>query len=297
MMISTPSQENRGAAGLHIAAVWLLAACMAQLHAQAPPAPHIVIGSASLDALEKKLTAQLVTSDKTQAVNAPLSPEIKNHRTLMFHRDAASLGEIHEGFSDFGVVRSGSGSVRFGGTLVNRTVPTPGEPRGTGLEGAKTARFSEGDLVYVPAGMPHQFVPDPGKHLTVMLFKPVGMGPQDLPSQLISFSAAQLNALDKELATKLDETRGANTSLVANGDAATEMALVRSGSGAVILGGKVVNGKVREPGEVFGPSIEGGTRHTIAAGDVVYIPDNTAHLFVPDPGQPLSVLLFRFPSK
>jgi uncharacterized RmlC-like cupin family protein len=319
MMISTPSQENRGAAGLHIAAVWLLAACMAQLHAQAPPAPHIVIGSASLDALEKKLTAQLVTSDKTQAVNAPLSPEIKNHRTLMFHRDAASLGEIHEGFSDFGVVRSGSGSVRFGGTLVNRTVPTPGEPRGTGLEGAKTARFSEGDLVYVPAGMPHQFVPDPGKHLTVMLFKPVGMGPQDLPSQLISFSAAQLNALDKELATKLDETRGANTSLVANGDAATErralvfhreapglgeihqrlteMALVRSGSGAVILGGKVVNGKVREPGEVFGPSIEGGTRHTIAAGDVVYIPDNTAHLFVPDPGKPLSVLLFRFPSK
>ena len=76
-----------------------------------------------------------------------------------------------------------------------------------------------------------------------------------------------------------------------------EMALVRSGSGAVVIGGKVVDGKVREPGEIRGPSIAGGTQIKVAAGDVIYIPANQPHRFVPDPGKPISVMTFKFPSK
>jgi mannose-6-phosphate isomerase-like protein (cupin superfamily) len=320
MTNTLPLHTRPASARVRVPAIWLLVACVAGLYAQTPPAQFLHISKASLDGIEQELTKRLaVATDKTAAVNMPLSPDLTNHRTLMFRRDVASLGEIHDGYSDFGIVRSGSGSVRYGGTLVSRTVPTPGEPRGTALEGFKTARFDVGDLVYVPAGMPHQFVPDAGKHMTVMLFKPVGIGPKDSPSEFASWTAAQLNAIDKQLASKLDETRASNISLVSIGTAAaerralifhregpglgeihqrlTEMALVRSGSGTVVLGGKVVDGKLREPGELFGPSIDGGTRRPIAAGDVVYVPEGTAHLFIPDAGSALSVVLFRFPSK
>ena len=62
-----------------------------------------------------------------------------------------------------------------------------------------------------------------------------------------------------------------------------DLIIVRSGSGAVLVGGKMIGGKPTGPDEVRGTSIEGGTKYPIQAGDTLYVPANTVHQFWMEP--------------
>jgi uncharacterized RmlC-like cupin family protein len=296
--------------------------CVALLHAQAQPA-HLHLTSASLDALDQKLTKLLVTADKTLAVNQPLSTTFAasglNGTALLFHRDAASEIEVHENLSDFAVVRAGAGSLLSGGKLENGRVSAPGEIRGQGrMQGGTTTKLAVGDMIYVPAHLPHQFVPDAGTYLSVMVFKPAALQPQDQPAEIVFWSAAKMNALDKELAAKLSAGQVGDAALVTGGPKVGrraslvhragagvgevhqndgEMTLVRSGSGTVTVGGRLGDGKAAVAGEQRGSSVEGGSSIKFAQGDVLYLPAGIPHRFVPDAGAPFSVVSFRFPPK
>jgi glc operon protein GlcG len=59
----------------------------------------------------------------------------------------------------------------------------------------------------------------------------------------------------------------------------TDVIYVLSGSATFVTGGSVVDGKVTEPREIRGASIEGGETRTIAKGDVITVPNGTAHWF------------------
>jgi DNA-binding beta-propeller fold protein YncE len=72
---------------------------------------------------------------------------------------------------------------------------------------------------------------------------------------------------------------------------------VRSGEGAVIVGGEIVDAKVTAPGEMRGPSIRGGTRRAFAAGDSLYIPANMVHQFVVEPGKSFTVVIVKITPK
>jgi DNA-binding beta-propeller fold protein YncE len=72
---------------------------------------------------------------------------------------------------------------------------------------------------------------------------------------------------------------------------------VRSGEGAVIMGGEIVGAKATAPGEMRGPSINGGTRQRIAAGDSLYIPANMVHQFVVEPGKSFTVTIVKITPK
>ena len=50
-----------------------------------------------------------------------------------------------------------------------------------------------------------------------------------------------------------------------------------SGEATLVVGGKVKSPRTTGPGEVRGPSIEGGEKHTLGVGDVVHIPANVPH--------------------
>ena len=50
-----------------------------------------------------------------------------------------------------------------------------------------------------------------------------------------------------------------------------------SGKGTLLVGGTTVGGHTTAPGEIRGPSLNGGTRHPMAAGDVFHIPANVPH--------------------
>ena len=52
---------------------------------------------------------------------------------------------------------------------------------------------------------------------------------------------------------------------------------VLSGSGTLIVGGTMVDGKPTTPGEIRGTSITGGERHAMAVSDVFHIPAKVPH--------------------
>ena len=59
----------------------------------------------------------------------------------------------------------------------------------------------------------------------------------------------------------------------------TDVIYVLSGAATFVTGGAVVGGRVTEPREIRGASIEGGEIRTIARGDVITVPNGTPHWF------------------
>lgn len=72
-------------------------------------------------------------------------------------RDAPGEAEVHFGESDVFYVLEGSASFVTGGKLVAARESAPGELRGSSIEGGQRRTLRQGDVVIVPAGMPHWF--------------------------------------------------------------------------------------------------------------------------------------------
>jgi mannose-6-phosphate isomerase-like protein (cupin superfamily) len=132
------------------------------------------------------------------------------------------------------------------------------------------------------------------------------------PTQAFYWSASQLKDVDKKANAKLNPERHLGTerlldsAFVAfrNGSGEAELhekladlIVVRSGQGAVLVGGKMIDGKPTGPDEVRGKSIEGGTKYPIAAGDTLYVPANTPHQFVMEPGQSFTAMVVKITPK
>ena len=73
----------------------------------------------------------------------------------------------------------------------------------------------------------------------------------------------------------------------ANGEAElheteADLFVVESGNATLIVGGKMHDAKTTAPHELRGPSIEGGEKKALSAGDIVHIPANTPHQLILD---------------
>lgn len=59
----------------------------------------------------------------------------------------------------------------------------------------------------------------------------------------------------------------------------TDVIYVLDGATTFVTGGTVVDGKTTAPDEIRGTSIENGTTHRLAKGDVMIVPHGTPHWF------------------
>jgi mannose-6-phosphate isomerase-like protein (cupin superfamily) len=94
-----------------------------------------------------------------------------DHRFRLLYRDADGVPEQHDNTVDVVIVQSGEGTLVLGGKMVNLTARGIGEYVGTGIEGGKRHALGPGDLVHIPAKIPHNFVIAKGKHITYVLVK------------------------------------------------------------------------------------------------------------------------------
>src|SRR5215471_6968278 len=94
-----------------------------------------------------------------------------NHTAWIAHREADGLGEIHQGWADLMFVVSGEAFLLVGGELVDGKPDSPGEIRGPAIRNGTKRLMREGDVVQVPAGMPHQFLVTKGKQITFFTMK------------------------------------------------------------------------------------------------------------------------------
>ena len=86
-------------------------------------------------------------------------------------RDSSGVHERHEGFTDIFVVQKGSARLLYGGTVDGQRETTPGEWRGGTIKGGTQSELHPGDVVVVPAGIPHQMLLNPGERIAYLAFK------------------------------------------------------------------------------------------------------------------------------
>ena len=65
----------------------------------------------------------------------------------------------------------------------------------------------------------------------------------------------------------------------------------------VLVGGKIIDGKPTGTDEIRGRAIEGATKYPIAAGDTLYIPANTVHQFLVEPGKNFTAMVVKITPK
>ena len=126
----------------------------------------------------------------------------------------------------------------------------------------------------------------------------------------VFWSAAQMKAMDETLAARVDPSPGVNMAgarLLSTANAIyrtgpsqaeshekqADFIVVRGGEGTIIVGGRMLGGKLSRPDEIRGDSIEGGTPHRVAAGDSLYIPVNAPHQFVVEKGKHLALTIIK----
>ncbi len=147
--------------------------------------PALVLFAASALAIAQSATVDNATrSDllaqgrdlKQSAVHGNGSSAIKlkeypNHYTMLSYRNANGGGEIHEHFADFFIILQGSATLMTGGKLTNESIASPGERRGTAVEGGTPTPLHEGDCVHISAGTPHQLLIPTGSDLLYYVIK------------------------------------------------------------------------------------------------------------------------------
>lgn len=125
------------------------------------------------------------------------------------------------------------------------------------------------------------------------------------------WSAAKLKGFAKTLAPKMNAQKIATDRLAEFGnyyamvahregsgeaefhETEADLYVVSSGTATLTVGGKIVNEKTTGPGEIRGPSIEGGTKQQLSAGDIVHIPAKTAHQLHLEPGAQFTYFILK----
>jgi quercetin dioxygenase-like cupin family protein len=81
--------------------------------------------------------------------------------------------EVHAAEADLFYVIDGDATLVTGGTVIGGKPTAPGQIRGSSVEGGQTHHLTKGDVMWVPAGVPHWFpqIPRPLSYLLVKVLQ------------------------------------------------------------------------------------------------------------------------------
>ena len=121
-------------------------------------------------------SAVYVDHDKVAAALAKGGPLVTASDVLVSgsHRDKPGQVEVHDKEMDVLYITDGTATFVTGGKMVGGKMSRPDQWLGTDITGGTTHKLVKGDVVVVPAGMPHWFkeVPGPLSYYVVKVVKP-----------------------------------------------------------------------------------------------------------------------------
>lgn len=132
----------------------------------------IFVSSAVLLGAAAESTATYVDQAKvTKGGSLVTSPD---YTVSVLSRSAAGQVEIHDKEADIFYVVEGEATLVTGGKMIGGKVTAANQQRGTDIQGGETHHLKKGDVVVIPAGVPHWFkeVPKSIQYLTVKSIKP-----------------------------------------------------------------------------------------------------------------------------
>lgn len=101
--------------------------------------------------------------DEAFAKGEVLLNDGSNYMVHASRRSEAGMAEVHTHDADIVHVLEGTATLVTGGAAVSAKTIAPGEIRGSHIDGGEERKLSKGDVIVVPAGVPHWFktVSDP----------------------------------------------------------------------------------------------------------------------------------------
>ena len=145
---------------------WLILFVAGSLFA-AEPAGFVHWTGAKLKGYEKEL-APKINAQKVATLNLE---KWDNHLAMVAHREGDGEAEFHENQADVFVVETGVATLVVGGEVVGGKTTAPGEIRGPSIKGGSKTKLAPGDIVHIPAKVPHQVLVEAVKQFTYFVLK------------------------------------------------------------------------------------------------------------------------------
>ena len=93
------------------------------------------------------------------------------HFTMLAFRNRSGGGELHQNYADLFYILDGNATIVSGGQVEDPKTTAPGEIRGTAVAGGTKQEVAAGDVVHIPAGVPHQMLLPQGGTVTYFVVK------------------------------------------------------------------------------------------------------------------------------
>ncbi len=90
---------------------------------------------------------------------------------MLGRRDTSGVSERHEQFADIFVVQRGRARLLYGGTAEGERSTEPGEWRGGTIRNGSESEIGPGDIVVIPARIPHHLLLAPGERFYYFVIK------------------------------------------------------------------------------------------------------------------------------
>ena len=120
--------------------------------------------------------ATYVDHDKvaTAIANAGPLASGSDYAISIGRRTAAGQVEVHDKETDTFYVLDGDATFITGGTMIGGRVSRANQQVGTEIQGGEVHHLGKGDVIVIPAGMPHWFkeVPKPFTYYMVKVIRP-----------------------------------------------------------------------------------------------------------------------------
>jgi mannose-6-phosphate isomerase-like protein (cupin superfamily) len=115
--------------------------------------------------------AQLVPQAKVSGSSGSTLASYGNLALKLSVRTTSGGAEIHAHYDDLMIVQQGSATLITGGTVIDAKLGSGGETKGTGIQNGKSQIITVGDVVIIPAGLPHQLLIPPGTLYSALVAK------------------------------------------------------------------------------------------------------------------------------
>jgi mannose-6-phosphate isomerase-like protein (cupin superfamily) len=146
-----------------------------------PPARRVT-GSAKRDAERRRRVVDYIQAKSLGELAEGLDRRRTIGRTLLLSNDlqtaflvvrrrTSSQPEVHARWDDLVIVRSGTGAIEMGDSLVGSRYRAPGERAGGTFTASHQIVVHVGDIVRIPAAVPHAFVVSGTEPLEYLLVK------------------------------------------------------------------------------------------------------------------------------
>lgn len=109
--------------------------------------------------------------EQARGMYARMMVDAGAYTVIALRRTADGEAEVHAEWDDVMLIQDGAATLLSGGQVSGARQTAPGELRGGQIVGGTRRTLSAGDVVTVPAGVPHQMLVGPGQSITYLVVK------------------------------------------------------------------------------------------------------------------------------